>query len=100
MAMKEFFTCYITERDGVWEGICIDFDIAVQGRSMEDTREQLDIVVRAYLLTVMKEAPEQRELLLHRRTPWTTRASLAAGAVLHKFKGPGRRERFAMPCPV
>lgn len=100
MARRDRFTCYITERDGVWEGICVDFDIAVEGRSMEDTRDRLNIAVHSYLLTVMQEAPEQRERLLHRRTPWVTRVSLAAGAVLQKFKGHGRRERFAMPCHV
>ena len=101
MTFKNFFTCYITERDGVWEGICVDFDIAVEGRSREDTRARLDVAVHSYLLAMVQEAPEQRERLLHRRTPWATRASLATGAALQRFKGQGRRaERFTMPCHV
>ena len=94
------FTCYITERDGVWEGICIDLDVAVEGRSIEDTRDQLSAAVQSYITAVMTEAPERRERLLLRRTPWITRVGLAMRAALQPLKGRGYDARFVMPCPV
>jgi hypothetical protein len=100
MAHRDHFTCYLTEHDGIWEGLCADLDIAVEGRSMEDTRDRLGQAVRSYLADVMDEAPEHRERLLNRRAPWTVRANLAIRAALQGLKGHGREARFVMPCPV
>lgn len=100
MARRDFFICYLVERDGVWEGLCADLDIAVAGRSMEDTRDRLGQAVRSYLADVMDEAPEHRARLLNRRAPWTVRTGLAVRAALQRFKGHGDEARFVMPCPV
>lgn len=100
MAHRDHVTCYLTERDGVWEGLCADLDIAVEGRSLEDTRDRLGQAVRSYLADVMAEAPEHRARLLKRRAPWTVRTSLAARAALQSLRGHGRETRFVMPCPV
>lgn len=100
MTRRDHFTCYLIEHDGVWEGLCADLDIAVEGRSMEDTRDRLGLAVRSYLTDVMDEAPEHRARLLSRRAPWTVRANLAIRAALQGLKGHGREARFVMPCPV
>ncbi len=100
MTRRDHFTCYLTERDGVWEGLCADLDIAVEGRSLDDTRDRLGQAVRNYLADVMDEAPEHRARLLNRRAPWTVRTNLTIRAALQSFKGHGRETRFVMPCPV
>ena len=70
-------TCYLIERDGTWQALCVDYDIAVQGKSANDTRHKLGRAVRAYLADVMDDAPEHREQLMGRGAPWTVRAALA-----------------------
>lgn len=100
MARRPFVTCYISERDGVFEGLCVDFDIAVQGRSVDDARDKLERAVDDYVADVMDEAPEHRARLLNRRAPWTVRTSLAIRAALQGLKGHGAEARFVMPCPV
>ena len=100
MSRKDHYTCYLTERGGVFEGLCVDLDIGVQGGSMEDARTQLEHAVRTYLAAVMEEAPEHRDRLLSRRTPWTIRASFAARVAFNGLLGHGHDARFALPCPV
>ena len=73
-------TCYLIEREGTWQALCVDYDIAVQGKSANDTRHKLGRALRTYLADVMDEAPEHREQLARRRAPWTVRVGLALRA--------------------
>ncbi len=41
MTHRDPLTCYLVERDGIWEGLCMDYDLAVRGRSPNDTRNKL-----------------------------------------------------------
>ena len=67
---------------------------------MADTRDLLSFAVQSYIAAVMAEAPEHRDRLLNRRTPWATRAGLAMSAALQPLKGHGYGARFVMPCPA
>ena len=44
--------CYATGRDGDWEGICLDLDIAVQGSSFEEVARSPRDAVSLYLESV------------------------------------------------
>lgn len=76
--------CYAHGRPGDWEGLCIDFDIAVQGRSFHEVQRLLEEAVSEYVAAAMEEAPEDRDRLLKRRAPfhvslaWTARVLLSS----------------------
>ncbi len=61
--------CYAHGRPGDWEGLCIDFDIAVQGRSFHEVQKRLEEAVAEYVAAAIEEAPEDRDRLLGRRAP-------------------------------
>ena len=61
--------CYATGRDGDWEGICLDLDIAVQGSSFEEVARSLHDAVSLYLESVSSLPEEQQAHLLHRPAP-------------------------------
>jgi hypothetical protein len=56
-----------------WEAICIDLDIAVQGRSFNEVRQLLEEAVASYVEAADEENDETRAKLLNRRAPlWVT----------------------------
>jgi hypothetical protein len=46
--MSRTVLCFAQGREGRWEGICLDYDIAVAGRSFEEVRAVLTEAVRTY----------------------------------------------------
>ena len=75
--------CYAHGKPGDWEGICADFDIAVQGRSFAEVQKLLEEAVGEYVSAAMEEAPADRDRLLNRRAPfyvyltWTLRVLIS-----------------------
>lgn len=61
--------CYASGRDGDWEAICLDLDIAVQGESFEIVQRSLQEAVALYLEAVADLPADQRRHLLHRPAP-------------------------------
>jgi hypothetical protein len=96
-------TCFAQGRDGQWEAICLDRDIAVAGRSLSEVRELLQQAVSTYVLDVDCEAPWLREGLLSRRCPLPVRLSFEARAVfapmIERVFKDRRHARFTIPCP-
>jgi hypothetical protein len=52
-----------------WEAFCLDFDIAVQGRSFDETRSRLAEAIFGYIESVAAEPEPDRARLLSRRAP-------------------------------
>ena len=65
--------CYASGRDGDWEAICLDLDIAVQGNSFEEVLRSLTEAVSLYLESVGALPEQQRAHLLHRPAPISVR---------------------------
>lgn len=84
MKSRDALTCYLVERDGVWEGLCMDYDLAVRGRTSTDTRDRLGIAVRRHVADTMDGAGR-------RRAPWKVRAVLAIRAAW-----PNKAQRFSV----
>jgi predicted RNase H-like HicB family nuclease len=88
--------------DGVWEAICIDLDIAVQGRSFAEVREFLQTAIESYVEQAKQERPEDAERLLNRRSPLHVRARYALGAAVGRLFGRAaggvREEPFVVSC--
>lgn len=76
--------CFAHGRAGAWEGICLDLDIAAQGRSFNEVREALEEAVAEYVAAAQDEDDETRAKLLGRRAPlwvslvWTARVVWSA----------------------
>lgn len=68
--------CYARGFPGRWEAICVDFDIAVQGRSFEDVKRLLEGAVKTYIEDACAEEPRVARRLLGRKSPLSLRLRL------------------------
>jgi predicted RNase H-like HicB family nuclease len=91
--------CYAEGRDGDWEAICLDLDIAVQGRSFEEVFGSLQQAIALYLETVADLPGDQGSGLLHRPVPLSIRLKFLAHAARGLFSVSDDRQRhqFTMP---
>jgi hypothetical protein len=95
--------CFAHGRDADWEAICIDFDIAVQGRSFDEVKSLLNGAVQTYIQDACKEEPVVRDRLLNRRAPWHVRLALTARLVFFNvFDGRNGEAQASFPvaCPA
>ncbi len=56
-----------------WEALCLDLDLAVQGRSFDEVRHLLSEAVSTYIEDASAEAEPARTRLLARRVPFHVR---------------------------
>jgi hypothetical protein len=80
--MSRVLHCYASGRDGNWEAICLDLDIAVQGRSFTEVNDDLMKAVRLHLERVLEMPPEEQGGLLRRPVPLLVRLRFAIEAFL------------------
>ena len=93
--------CYAEGQDGDWEAICLDLDVAVQGRSFEEVFDGLKQAISLNLRTVADLPPEERPFLLHRPVPFLVRLKFLAQAVGELFPGTdGDRQRHQFTLPL
>lgn len=97
--------CFAHGRTGEWEGICLDFDLAVQGRSFNEVREALEQAVGEYVAAAREEDDATRTKLLNRRAPlWvslTWSARIIWSAWRHRRAGDGDTSAsFPVACPA
>jgi len=78
------FLCFARGHGSEWEAICVDLDIAVQGRSFNEVRQGLEEAVASYVESAHAEDAETCSKLLNRRAPlwvvllWTWRVLKSA----------------------
>jgi predicted RNase H-like HicB family nuclease len=77
--------CYASGRDGDWEAICLDFDIAVQGKSFEEVFQLLNEAIAVYLESVNGLPEQERIRLLRRSAPLAVRLKFLGEAVRWLF---------------
>jgi hypothetical protein len=65
--------CVARGHQGEWEAFCLDLDLAVQGRSFDEVKDQLERVVAGYVDSALAEPEPARSQLLHRRAPFSVR---------------------------
>jgi predicted RNase H-like HicB family nuclease len=73
MSEKQDIVCIATGRANQWEAFCLDFDIAVQGRSFEEVRRSLSDAIEMYLEVALAEPEPHRSRLLARKAPFLVR---------------------------
>jgi predicted RNase H-like HicB family nuclease len=92
--------CFARGRGGDWEGICLDLDIAVQGRSFEEVKAALEEAVVTYVEDALRQERPVARRLLRRAAPWYVRL----GYVMQFFfatlfrRDDEYRHAFNMPC--
>lgn len=92
--------CYAEGRDGEWEAICLDLDIAVQGSSFEEVFSSLRQAISLYLESVTDLPSQERRALLHRPAPFYVRFKFLTHALRGLFAdidGDRQRHQFTMP---
>lgn len=76
--------CYAWGRPGDWEAVCVDFDLAAQGESLEDVRRELADAIETYLEYVASLPENEQPRFLNRKAPLGLRLRLA---FLHRTFG-------------
>lgn len=79
--------CYAAGRQGDWEAICLDLDIAVQGRSFDEVFHALAGAVGLYLESVDDLPQTERAHLSKRRAPLHVRLKFAGHALAALVRG-------------
>ena len=98
------FYCIVHGRGDEYEGLCLDLDIAVHGRSFAEAKGLLSEAISSYLEDAMQEAEPARRRLLNRRAPLRVRAYWAARMALATLRGRKRDDDLPVgypePCHV
>ena len=71
-----------------WEAICLNFDIAVQGASLNDVKESLDKSIKMYLESFSGERFTSAKDLLNaisRPAPWRVSMPIHFSVMLHSL---------------
>lgn len=66
-------TCVAHQHGDVWEATCLDFDIAVQGATLDAVKERLNAAIETYIEDSHAENEPDRSALLARRAPLRAR---------------------------
>jgi hypothetical protein len=96
-------TCYIEGRADKWEGVCLDFDLAVYGASFSEVTKKLDSAIHEYIAYVGTLPENDRARLLDRHVPlWLTISFMIRVLVSSLFrsrKHDGRHwNAYTVPC--
>lgn len=91
--------CYAEGRGNAWEAFCLDFDLAVQGRTFEDVYQKLNDQIVLYIEHVATLPEADRTRLLNRSMPFTLRAGFFWRFLLSSlFQRDGKsRHEFTRP---
>lgn len=95
--------CYASGREGAWEALCLDLDIAVQGSSFEEASALLQEAIALYLQTVSELPEAERAAFLSRPVPFWTRLGFAIEAFWSTLRGKANGElkhQFTMALPA
>jgi hypothetical protein len=98
--MNETLYCVVHGTGNEWEGLCLDLDIAVHGKSFNEVKALLDEAVRTFIQDAMNEDEPTRKALLSRRAPLHTRAYWAARIAIAALRGRSRNRDLPVGYPV
>ncbi|MSO93437.1 MAG: hypothetical protein EXQ86_08575 [Rhodospirillales bacterium] len=102
--MTRALHCFAEGREGEWEAICLDLDIAVQGASFEDVFRSLPEAIDLYVEAAAELPEADRKRLLGRPAPLGVRLKFLALAFKALIREPERQgkqyHQFTMPVAV
>lgn len=65
--MSRILRCYAEGREGSWEALCLDFNIAIQGDSFEEVSKSLKCEIEEYIEYAYTLPESERKDLLERK---------------------------------
>ena len=83
--------CYAYRDGDTWEAICVDFDIATFAPSLDEVKASLVTCIELFLEGAAEAPPEDRRLLLRRRSPWHLRVKLVTRTWLSRLRNDARQ---------
>ena len=101
--MRRILRFYAEGREGDWEAICLDLDIAVQGGSFADVFHALNDSVGLHLAAVADLPEKERGHLLHRPAPFLMRLKFLTYVLRALFTLGDEdqcRHHFTLHCPA
>lgn len=104
--MQKTLRCFARGYDGRFEAICIDLDISVEARSLDEARRCLEEAIRTYVHAAVEESPKDAARLLSRKSPWHVRMNWIWSFALHMLLAqPSQADRtmhagYDLPCPA
>ena len=75
--MTRQLQCFAEGEGDKWHAICLDYDLAVQGRSFQEVGAALDSAIADYLKAAAQEDDAVRRRLLYRSAPLPIRVLYA-----------------------
>lgn len=88
--------------DHGWQAICLDLDIAVEGRTLADVKARLSEAVSLHVREAMKLPERDRQRLLTRQVPFSLKLVYAFKLFWHSIKSKSRdcdmQASFEIPC--
>lgn len=100
--MRKKLLCYAEGQGDAWEAFCLDFDLAVQGKSFEEVYRSLNVAIRDYVSAAHGEDSATAERLLHRKAPFIERLKFYWRYLqaIRKSHNHGITHGFTLPCPA
>lgn len=104
--MIKTLRCFARGYDGKFEAICIDLDISVTARTIQEAQAYLNEAVEMYIEAAAAEAPETAKRLLSRQSPWHVRLSWIWGFAIHMMFATAQGGKsslhagYEIPCPA
>lgn len=98
--MRKIVVCYAEGVQDTWEAFCVDFDLAVQGRSFEEVYHKLDQQIGVFLEGVMALPENERANLLNRRMPLVDRLKLISKAFWPIFSNRSNKLHHTYDVPI
>jgi hypothetical protein len=95
--------CLAFGREGAWEAICLDLDIAVQGTTFDDAARSLNTAIALHLESLDGLPDAERHRLSYRPVPLSARLRFAARALALAFsrRNSGTyQHQYTMPSPA
>ena len=85
-----------------WQAICLNLDIAAEGRTLADVRMRLNAAVASYVEEAMKLPQRDRRRLLNRQVPLSLKLAYGVRLFWHSLRSKRRdgalQESFEIPC--
>ncbi len=100
--MRKKLLCYAEGHEGAWQAFCLDFDLAVQGRTFEEVYGRLLATIADYVEGAHGEDRSTKERLLNRKAPILERVRFYWHYLkaLRKDRTEEMTHGFTIPCPA
>lgn len=71
--LRKNLRCYAKHRDGVWQAVCIDLNLAAQDKKLAVAKSKLHAQILDYVKEALTIDRAYAKQLLNRKAPWPLR---------------------------